>query len=448
MANLDKIFKSYDVRGEYPAELNEEIAYKIGLAYGNFIGKGPIAVGQDGRISGPALAKALMKGIAESGLDVWDIGLISTDMIYFASGFYGLGGGIITTASHNPSNQNGFKFCRDKAIPLSGKVGLDKIKEMIEEGPLKGAKKPGKVIKKDIYKDYFKKILTFVDSKKIKPYKVVVDASNGVEGYVLEKFQKYLPIKIIPLYFQLDGNFPNHLPNPIEEENQRDCQKKVEKVRADLGICFDGDGDRMFIIDEKGQTVSGTLTTAMVTIKMLENHKGNKILHNLVCGRIVGEIIKQYGGKPVQTKVGHSIIKQNMRDEDGLFAGEHSGHYYFRDFYYADSGLIATLIVMELMSEQNKPLSQILQPLKKYYWSGEINSEIGDGEDKIKELIKKYKDGKQSTFDGLKVDYKDWWFSVRTSHTEPLIRLNVEANSKELMEEKRDELLEIIRKAQ
>ncbi len=446
MNNLDKIFKSYDIRGQYPSEINEDIAYKIGLAYGNFIGKGPIAVGQDGRISGPTLAKALMKGIAESGLDIWDIGLISTDMIYFATGYYKVGGGVMVTASHKPAKDNGFKFCREKAIPLSGKVGLDKIKEMILSGKLQLAKKPGKIIRKDIYDDYFKKILSLVDIKKIKPLKVVVDSGNGAEGYILEKFQKYLPIKIIPLYFEVDGTFPNHIPDPLIEENQKDCQAKVIKEKADLGMLFDGDGDRVYLIDEKGEWVTGSLITALVAIKMLKKYPGSKILYNAVCSKIVPETIKAMGGKASMTKVGHSLIKQQMRDEDGLFAGEHSGHYFFKDFYYADTGLVAAMVILELISEKNQPLSEIAKPLKKYYNSGEINSDVEDKEGKMKQVATIYKNGRQTWLDGLTVEYKDWWFNLRPSNTDPLIRLNVEAKTKELMEQKRDELLKIIRK--
>jgi len=442
-----KIFKAYDVRGIYPETINEEIAEKIGLAFVNLFNLKKVAVGRDGRISSPVLEKALILGIKKAGSEAVKLGIVSTDMIYFASAYYNdLDAAINVTASHNPKDNNGFKFILKNAKAVSGDEGLFKMRDMIESGDLKQSEKEGTESKREIYNDYVGKLISLIDKGKIKPLKVVVDAGNGVACFIFEKVIKDLSIKMMPLYGDIDGNFPNHQPSPLEEKNLVDLKKKVLEERADLGMAFDGDGDRIFLIDEKGEGISASVMTAMIAKKMLQKKPGARILYNLICGWIVPETIKTNGGTPSITKVGHSLIKAQMLSEDGYFAGEHSGHYFFKDLYYADSGMLASLVILELISEDGRSLSEIVKEYNKYALSGEINTEVKDQKAKIAELKEKYKDGKQMELDGITVEYPDWRFNVRPSNTEPLLRLNVEAKSKELMAQKRDELLKLIRR--
>lgn len=441
-----KIFKSYDVRGIYPETINEEIAENIGTAFVNLFKLKKVAIGRDGRLSSETLEKAITKGIVSAGADVTHFGLVSTDMIYFASGAYEYDGLLIVTASHNPKDNNGFKFILRGAIAVSGEEGLNKMRDLINNNKLEIAEEKGKEESRDIYNDYVAKLNSIISKEKIKPLKVVVDGGNGVGGYIFQKVVKDLPIKIVPLYCEIDGNFPNHQPSPIEEQNLVDIKKKVKEEKADLGLAFDGDGDRVFLIDERGEGISATVTTAMIAKRMLEKVPNSRILYNVICGWIVPETVKNNGGTSQVTKVGHSLIKAQMRKEDGLFAGEHSGHYYFKDLFYADSGMLASLVVFELISKEGKKLSEIKKEYEKYYLSGEINSEVEDQNKKIGELKEKYSDGKQSDLDGISIEYPDWRFNVRSSNTEPLLRLNVEAKSREVMESKRDEVLKLIRK--
>jgi phosphomannomutase len=439
------IFKAYDVRGIYPSELNEAIARDIGLALANYLGKGPVVVGRDMRISSPQLARSLQEGIAAGGVTVWDIGLCSSDMITYATGAHGAAGGVMVTASHNPSQWNGFKFCREQGIPLSGKVGLDVMRERIANGDLRKAPSPAPIEARSFLDAYVRHLLSFVDASRLRPLKVVVDAGNGMAGLMFPEVAKHLPIEVIPLYFELDGRFPNHPASPIEEENQEDCKQRVRAEGADFGLLFDGDADRVFLVDEKADGVSGTLFTAMVARQMLRRNPGATVLYNAVCGRIVPATIEKYGGRGMRTEVGHSLIKARMRQENAVFAGEHSGHYFFRDNYYADSGLIAALQVLELISEDGRPLSQILAEYRTHFASGEINSRVADTSAKISELEARHRDAATSRLDGLSVEYPTWWFNVRPSNTEPVLRLNVEAETREQMEEMRDELLAFIR---
>lgn len=439
------IFKAYDVRGIYPDELNESIAYDIGLALANYLGKGPVIVGRDMRISSPQLAESLRQGIAEGGATVWDIGLCSSDMVTYATGAHGAAGGVMVTASHNPPEWNGFKFCREEGIPLSGQVGLDVMQERIARGELKKASSPAPIEERNFRADYVRHLLSFIDPSRLRPLKVVVDAGNGMAGLMVPEVARHLPIQVIPLYFELDGTFPNHPASPIEEENQKDCKQRVLAEGADLGILFDGDADRVFLVDENAEGISGTLFTALVARQVLRRNPGATILYNAVCGRIVPATIAKYGGRGIRTEVGHSLIKARMRQENAVFAGEHSGHYFFRDNYYADSGLIAALQVLELISEDGRPLSQILREYRTHVASGEINSRVADPVSKLAELERRYSDGEVSHLDGLSVDYPTWWFNVRPSNTEPVLRLNVEAETRQEMEAKRDELLAIIR---
>ncbi|MBW2993420.1 phosphomannomutase/phosphoglucomutase [Candidatus Woesearchaeota archaeon] len=441
------IYKAYDIRGIYPSDLNEETAYKIGRAFARLTGCKNCVIGRDMRLSSKNIFDALAKGITDSGADVIDIGLCSTDMVYFAVGCYGYEGGIMITASHNPPEWNGMKFMKKNAVALSGETGIFEIEKLVKENKFIDSDKKGSIAKKDIMEDFVKKVLSFVDSNKIRNLKIAVDAGNGMAGMIVPKVFEKLNCGIIPLYFELDGSFPNHVPSPIESKNLADLQKTVIEKKADFGMAFDGDADRVFFIDEKGDLINSSVITALVAKKLLEKHPNSVILHNIVTGRIVPETIEANKGKAVIVPVGHSIIKNLMREKNAIFAGEHSGHYYFRDNYYADSGIIAALIITQMISDKEKSASEILKPYRKYFAVEEINSEVEDKQAKIEEIKKKYRHGalRVLDFDGIRIDYDDWWFNVRASNTEPLLRLNLEAKSKELMEEKKDELLNIIR---
>lgn len=440
------IFKAYDVRGVYPSELDEKLAYKIGRAFVSFLKIGKVAVSQDMRKSSASLKKELISGITDQGADVIEIeGLCSTPKNYFACWFLKTKGSVMVTASHNPGKYNGFKFTRQKAIPISGGTGIKDIEKLVLKNKFKDVKRKGNVVKKDITSDYKKHILGMIDIKKIKPLKVVIDAGNGMGGRDMELVLDKLPLEVIKMYFEPDGSFPNHEANPLKEENLVDIKKRVKEENADLGIALDGDADRVFFIDENSETIPADFITCLIAVEILKKNRGEKVLYDLRSSWVVKEIIEEFGGKSGMSKVGHAFIKEQMRKEKAIFAGELSGHFYFRDNFYTDSAIIAALKVIQLISEKGKRLSELVKPLKKYFASGEINSEVKDKEGKMKELAKRYKDGKISWLDGIRVDFKDWWFNVRPSNTEPLLRLNLEAKSKKLMEEKRDKVISIIR---
>jgi phosphomannomutase len=441
------IFKAYDVRGIYGQDLTDEIAYRIGRAAAHYLNVPEIAVGRDMRLSSPQLAAALIRGITDQGVNAIDLGMTTTDELYFAVGKFDYPAGVMITASHNPGKYNGMKFCRAKAFPVSLESGLADIRDLAISGNYVEPAHKGQIIHKDVLDDYVQHALSFIDVSKIKPLKVVIDAGNGMAGMVMPRVFKFLPCELVPLYFDLDGNFPNHPASPIEPENMEDLQKKVREIGADLGAAFDGDADRMFPVDEHGNLVDGSMVTAIASESLLHKHPGSTILYNLIVSKSVPELIDQLGGKAVRTRVGHSYIKAEMRRLNAIFGGEHSGHFYFRDNWFADSGLIALLITLELVSAEGKPLSELLQPLDKGVRSGEINSVISDVQGKLQALEEKYSRDAHSVdhMDGITVDYGDWWFNVRPSNTEPLLRLNVEANSRQLMELKRDELLAFIR---
>jgi len=441
------IFKAYDVRGTYPEQLNAEVAYQIGAALVGYLRPKSVAVGRDMRVSSPELFEHLARGINDSGVDVIDLGLISTDSLYFAVGKYEYEAGVMITASHNPKQYNGFKICRREAVPLSGQEGLNHILAAIQDDdlPRKAASK-GVIIRKDISEDYAAHCLSFVDVAKIKPFKVVIDAGNGMAGATLPPVLDKLPmVEVTRLYFELDGSFPNHPASPIELENLVDLQKKIAEVKADYGVAFDGDADRMFLVDRHGNQVSGAMVTAFVAKSMLKKHPGETILYNLICSKAVPELVERMGGTPVRTQVGHALIKPLMKKHNAVFGGEHSGHFYFRDNWFADSGLIAWLVCLELMSEENRPLDEMIREMNPYVQSGEINSRVNDARAKIEELAEAFGDGRQSRLDGLTVEYDDYWFNLRPSNTEPLIRLNVEADTKEILDAKVNALLEVIR---
>ncbi len=440
------IFKAYDIRGTVPDQLNADVAYKVGAALAAYLKPTSIAVGRDMRLSSDDLFENVAKGINDNGVDVIDLGRISTDGLYFAVGKYGFDGGLMITASHNPKEYNGFKICRKEAVPLSGKEGLDQLLALIQEDRYltKSASK-GMIIRKDISEDYAHHCLSFIDISKVRTYKVVMDAGNGMAGLTVPPVIKKLPIDVTPLYFELDGSFPHHPASPIELENLVDLQKKMAEVKADFGAAFDGDADRMFLLDKEGNQVGGDMVTALVAKSFLKKNPGETILYNLICSRAVPELIERLGGKAVRTPVGHALIKPLMKKYNAIFGGEHSGHFYFRDNWFADSGLIAFLVCLELMSVENRPLHDLIADINPYFRSGEINSRVDDIQNKIEEVAKEYQSGKQDRLDGLTVGYDDWWFNLRPSNTEPLLRLNVEANSEELLKKKTEELLKVIR---
>jgi len=441
------IFKSYDVRGLFPAEINEEIAYKIGRCFVALLNARTIAVGRDMRMSGVQLASAFISGATDSGADVVDIGMVSTDALYFAVGHYQYDGGVMITASHNPGQYNGMKFTGAEAAAISLETGLGTIRDQIESNtlPAKSSAK-GNVVEKFVLKDFANHCLKFIDPKSIKPLKIAIDAGNGMAGMIVPQVFQELPCEIIPLYFEPDGNFPNHPANPLEPENMLALQDAVIKHKCDFGVAFDGDADRMFLVDEKANLIGGDIVTALVSINTLRRNSAAKILYNLICSRSVPEAIEKHGGIARRSPVGHSLIKKIMRDEDICFGGEHSGHFYFKDNWYADSGIIALLQCLEVFSESDKAVSQVLAPLNGRCRSGEINSKVADARAKLQEIEASFQDAEIDHLDGLTISYANWWANIRLSNTEPLLRLNVEGDNDDLMKSGRDRILELIRR--
>jgi phosphomannomutase len=445
-ADLQRIFKAYDIRGVYPEQFDEDAAYRIGRAFASWSGDERIVLGRDCRLSSPAMSAAFASGVTAVGVGIVDIGLATTDMVYFASGRMSLPGAMFT-ASHNPPEYNGLKLCLSGARPVGVESGLAEVQALAEREsvPEAGVAAAGDLItRRDLREEYLEHLVSFVDLERFLPFTVVADAANGMAGLVVPDLFQRLPGKLVPLYMDLDGTFPNHPADPIDPRNQEDVKRAVLEHGADLGLAFDGDADRVFLVDEHAGGVSGSLVTALVAIGMLEREPGATILHNLICSRVVPEVIREHGGNPVKTRVGHSFIKKVMAETGAVFGGEHSGHYYFRAHYNADSGLVASMVVMDQMSKAGKPLSELLQPLRRYADSGEINLTVQDKEAVIERIAKTFRDGRQDRMDGLTVEYDDWWLNVRPSNTEPLLRVNVEAATEELLEEKRDEILSLI----
>jgi phosphomannomutase len=440
------LFKAYDIRGTVPDELTPEVAYKIGRALAVYLRPDEVAVGRDMRVSGPVLSASLIEGIRDQGADVADLGLVSTDALYFAVGKFGYPAGVMITASHNPPEYNGFKICREEARALSMDQGIGEIRDLVLAGEFPKAERRGSVTERDILDAYAEHVLSLIDPAKIRPFKIAIDAGNGMAGMTVPRVFDRLPCQVVPLYFELDGTFPNHLANPIEPENVKDLQRTVLAQKCDLGAAFDGDADRVFLIDERGQFVGGDMVTAMVSFAMLKKHPGAAVVYNLVSSRGVPEAIEANGGRPIRSRVGHSFIKALMREEDAVFGGEHSGHFYFRDNWYADSGLVALLTVLELMSESGEPLSAVLRPLDRRHRSGEINSEVADPQETVDRIEETYRGqgGEVDHLDGLTVNFPDWWFSLRASNTQPLLRLNVEADDPETLNRKTRELQAMI----
>ncbi|MFA5773676.1 MAG: phosphomannomutase/phosphoglucomutase [Candidatus Paceibacterota bacterium] len=445
------IFKAYDIRGKYPGELNESMARNIGQAIGRFfISRGKltnpnVVIGRDVRASSPVLAKNAIDGLLNAGCKITDVGIISTPMSYFACGHYNFDGSIMVTASHNPAEYNGFKVCREKAIALSETTGLKEIENIFNRSAGQSASQPvGQPTRIDIRPDYKKFILGFVNVKR--PLKVVIDTANGVMGPVLNDiFGNNSPFKIIPMFFEPDGRFPNHEPNPMHDENIEQLRQAVTAHQADLGVAFDGDGDRCIFLTERGVRVPNDIITALIGRQILSREKGAHILYDLRSSWVVKEEVNRLGGRPVRERVGHAFIKETMRRLDIPFGGELSGHYYFRDNYFADCGLIAFINCINLLSGQELTFSELVKPLQKYHASGELNFTVVDKDKKIAELVGRFKDGKQDMLDGITVEYADWWFNVRKSNTEPLLRLNIEARTVQLLDQVRQKVISVIK---
>jgi len=441
--DLRLIFKAYDVRGVVPDELDEASARAIGRAFAEWSRVPRIAVGHDCRLSSPLLAAAVREGIVSAGADVIDIGLASTDLLYFASGSLEVGG-VMLTASHNPPQYNGMKFCLPGARPVGEDSGLADIREGAERNDAAPSSTPGRIEERDLLDPYAEHVLSFVDVGKMRQLSVVADTANGMGGLVVPAVFERLPFRLLHLFAELDGTFPNHPADPIDPENQRDLKRQVLASQADVGLAFDGDADRVFLVDEKADGVSGSEVTALVARAMLQRYPGAPIVYNLICSWAVPEVIRELGGTPIRTRVGHSFVKQVMAETGAAFGGEHSGHYYFRDNYRADSGLIATVLVLEQLSIEDAPLSSVLSPFRRYFDSGEINRRVRDQAGKIEEIASAFADGRGDRVDGLTVEFDDWWFNVRPSNTEPLLRLNVEARTEGLLRDKTGEVLDLI----
>jgi phosphomannomutase len=446
-----KVFKAYDVRGIYPDELDEAGAEAIGRAYVEQFEPRRMAVGRDMRLSSPAMQEALMRGASAAGADVLDLGLVGTEMVYFAVGSLELDGGAMVTASHNPKQYTGMKLVRRGALPVGGESGLLDVRDRalaasdLSRYQIPSQVRPGQVAPHDIWPAFVERVLSFVDVGAIKPLKVVIDAANGMAGAMLPPVLERLPVDVVRCFFEPDGTFPNHEPNPLLPENREFIVGKTLEEGADLGVAFDGDADRCFFVDDTGEFVPGDFVTALFAESLLEKEPGAKIIYDVRASRAVPETIERAGGTALVNRVGHAFIKARMRKEDAAFAGEVSGHYYFRDFSQADSGVVPFLLMLELISKRGR-LSEILAPLRsRYFITGELNTPVADVALKLQELKERYADGRVSHLDGISVDYDDWHFNVRPSNTEPLLRLNLEATSEELMEQKRDEVLDVIR---
>jgi phosphomannomutase len=441
------VFKAYDVRGLYGRELDEDGAYAIGRAYVEQFELGRIAVGHDMRESSPAMARAAIAGASDGGADVLELGLVGTEMVYFAVGSLDLDGGIAVTASHNPKEYTGMKIVRRGALPVGGDSGLLEVRDRALSEAMGGPLRRGSVSYEDIWPGYVDKVLSFVDTSSLSPLCVVVDAANGMAGAMLPPVLEHLPIETVRCYFEPDGTFPNHEPNPLLPENREFIVRRTLEEGADLGVAFDGDADRCFFVDETGEFVPGDFVTALFAEAVLEREPGAKIIYDVRASWAVPDTIEAAGGVAIVSRVGHAFIKHVMREQGAAFGGEVSGHYYFRDFVQADTGVVPFLVMLELMSRKGQKLSEILRPFReRYFITGELNTPVPDVDAKLRELEERFgPEGTVSHLDGLSVEGPDWHFNVRPSNTEPLLRLNLEARSQELMERKRDDVLSLIR---
>ncbi|MFZ5849553.1 MAG: phosphomannomutase/phosphoglucomutase [Actinomycetota bacterium] len=447
--NLAAVFKAYDVRGTVPDQVDEELARSVGAAFVAVTGAagGAVVVGHDMRPSSPGLARAFADGATGAGADVVMIGLASTDELYFASGRLDLPG-VMFTASHNPAQYNGIKMCRAQAVPIGAASGLVEIRDLVASGAVAPAARPGTVTTTDVLADYADHLLSLAPVRG-RRLKVVVDAGNGMAGHTVPAVLGRLDLDLIPMYFELDGTFPHHEANPIDPTTMTDLVRRVRQTGADIGLAFDGDADRCFLVDERGQLVSPSVLTALIASRELAEHPGATVIHNLITSRAVPEIVTERGGVPVRTRVGHSYIKATMAETGAIFGGEHSGHFYFRDFWRADSGLLAALHGLAALAEYDGPLSSLLEEYSRYAASGEINSTVRDQAEVLRQLEAEYTerpDVELDHLDGLTVTHPAWWFNVRASNTEPLLRLNAEGKDEATMTQVRDEVLAMIRR--
>ncbi len=442
------VFKAYDVRGVYPTELDEEGAYRVARGYAEHFEPRAVAVGHDMRLSSPTVTQAVRDGVADAGADVADLGLVGTEMLYHAVGELGLDGGICVTASHNPREYTGMKIVRRGALPVGGDSGLAEVRARAEAGFDEPASR-GDVRAEDVWPSFVAKVLSFVDTSSIRPLRVVVDAANGMAGAMLPPVLERLPqLDVVRCYFEPDGSFPNHEPNPLLPENREFIVAKVAEEGADLGVAYDGDADRCFFVDDAGEFVPGDFVTALLAEAVLARHPGEKVIYDVRASWAVPETIARAGGTPLASRVGHAFIKQRMRAEDAVFAGEVSAHYYFREFSQADTGVVPFLVMLELLSQSGAKLSELLEPYRsRFFLTGEINTPVADVPLKLQELKERYTSagGRASHVDGLSIEFDDWHFNVRPSNTEPLLRLNLEALSEATMVERRDEILSMIR---
>jgi len=441
------IFKAYDIRAIYPDDLNAEVGYAIGRAFATFLRVDKVIVGRDMRLSGPQMFEAVTRGLMDQGADVINIGMVSTDQYYFACATLGHAG-MMVTASHNPAQYTGFKMVRKMPQLLSGDSGIQDLRRIVENDDFAKPSRQGTMSEMDLSAEFVEEVLSLIDINGLAPLKVVADTGNGMVGPILKRVYERLPsIELIGMYLEPDGSLPNHGLDPLQPENRAELQQRVPAEGADVGFAFDGDGDRFFTIDDRGDFVPGDYMTALMGQYYLEKYPGSKIVYDVRASWAVQDLIRAAGGIPLMERVGHAFIKRRMAQEDAVFGGEVTGHYYFKDFFFADSGIVPSLIILEMLSRKKARLSELLQPLEaKYFISGEINTRIsGDARAKMEELAKTFDNGKIEWLDGVSVSYDDWHFNVRPSNTEPLLRLNLEAKSKALMEEKRDRIVDIIR---
>ncbi len=450
MSIKPSIFKAYDVRGLYPSEVDEDAAREIGRGFVAYLKAKRIAVSRDMRLSSPTVAAAFIEGARQQGADVVDYGMLATDMMYYAVARDDHDGGAQITASHNPKQYNGIKLVRREAFPLSGEAGLAEISEMLTSGTLPpAAARAGSLSTGEVVDDYVKHVMAFIDPSIVKPFNVVLDAGSGMAGLVAPQLFDRLPCRTTRLCFDIDGTFPNHEANPLIEENRVDITERVISERADIGIAWDGDADRCFFIDGGGEFIAGDFVTALLAEAFLLRHPGAKVVYDVRASYAVKDTVAGYGGTALMNRVGHAFFKRRMREEGAICGGEATGHYYFRDNFYADNGFIPALLMLELMSRKGQTMAELLAPLReKYFISGEINTKMPDMhvvQEKIDALNARYGEGKTYTMDGVSVEFPDWHFNVRASNTEPLIRLNLEATTQAMMEDRRDEVLSFIR---
>ncbi len=430
------IFRAYDIRGKAGTELTKEACWQVGQALADWLpGDGPVAVGHDMRVDSEQFSKAFIEGLRLQGREVWDIGLVTTDMLYFSVGKFGLAGGAMVTASHSPGEYNGIKLCREEAKPIGIDTGLLEVRDVAMAGNLVPAEQKGEVIKKDVRGEWVEHAFKFVNPGNWPSYKIAIDAGNGMLGVVAPLLEDRIPLQITPMYYELDGTYPNHVANPMEPENILDLQNAIHEKQLDFGIAFDGDGDRAVLIDETGEPLSGTVVTALLSKYFLSKNPNSTILFNAICGRIVPETIEANGGRGIRTKVGHSYVKADMRAHDAIFAGEHSGHYFFKDNWYADSGLIAALMVIQVLAESGLNLSELAKQYKKYYAISETNFTVEDKKGVIEQLRATLSDGEQDDLDGLTVNYPEGWCNIRPSSNDPFLRLNAEAKDRQFLDD-------------